>query len=214
MIGGDFPGWLPDLIGRGAQHRPRRPARRMHLFRLPALPQLLHRAHHPARAAGRDRHRQPCAGDDPGGAGRRSTRSGERAALRRRAMCSTRAITCSTPPTAPSPACSAGQETAELRRWLLGAEGRGRQPRPRPEAAPRGSDRRRCRGRRRAAATLHAARALPGEGWQPAVMVDEHRRRRRGVPGAGAPAGLCARPGCGRALWAGDRDQRRRCPTC
>ncbi len=61
-----------------AQPRPVGPARRMHLFRLPALPLLLHRALGAARAARRDRRRQPCAGDDAGGA-RRRRRGSERA---------------------------------------------------------------------------------------------------------------------------------------
>ena len=70
LTGGDFPGWLADIIGRPNSIGPGRPARRMHPFRLPALQPLLHRARHPPGAQGADRHRQPRAGDDPGGAGR------------------------------------------------------------------------------------------------------------------------------------------------
>ena len=55
MVGGDFPSWILSLFNdlaldgesRGvtaAVAGPHRPARRMHLFRLPALPPLLHRA--------------------------------------------------------------------------------------------------------------------------------------------------------------------------
>ncbi len=51
MIGGDFPGWLPDLIGRSALVRPHRPARRVHPFRLHPLSQMLHRKER-ARARG------------------------------------------------------------------------------------------------------------------------------------------------------------------
>ena len=62
------------LAARPARPRPHhaagRPARRMHLFRLPALPPLLRRTHHPPRPPGRHRDRQPRAGDDPGGDGR------------------------------------------------------------------------------------------------------------------------------------------------
>ena len=48
----------------------RRPARRMHPFRLPALSSLLHREKRAARPARAHRRCQPCAGDDPGGARR------------------------------------------------------------------------------------------------------------------------------------------------
>ena len=70
MIGGDLPAWLLDLLGRSRITPPGRPARRVHLFGLRALPQMLRRAHHPPRPPGRHRDRQPCAGDDPGGDGR------------------------------------------------------------------------------------------------------------------------------------------------
>ncbi len=55
-----FPGRLPAVA------RNHRPARRMHLCRLPALPHLLHRARHPPRPPRAHRHRQSCAGDRPG----------------------------------------------------------------------------------------------------------------------------------------------------
>ena len=45
-----------------------RPARRMRLCRLPALPPLLHRARRAGQPRGGHRHRQPCAGDDQCGA--------------------------------------------------------------------------------------------------------------------------------------------------
>ena len=83
--------------GPRPHHAARRPARRMHLFGLRALPQVLRRTHDPPRAPGRHRDRQPRAGDDPGGDGRPRRRARARCAT-----CSTRAITCSTPPTAPS----------------------------------------------------------------------------------------------------------------
>ena len=93
------PAGCPSLFGRAGSDGADRPARRMRLCRLPALPPMLHRDDRSARAgARRHRHRQSCAGDDPGGARPRSTRG-----HRRRAMCSTRAIICSMPPTALSP---------------------------------------------------------------------------------------------------------------
>ena len=78
---------------------------------------------------------------------------------------------CSMPPTALSPPQLSGLETAELRRWLLGAEG----------------GRSRARGLRRRIedlvaarpelespldAALQAARALPAPGWS-APLADE-----------------------------------------
>ncbi len=56
--------------GPQPHHPPGRPARRVHLFGLRALPEVLRRAHHPPRPPGRHRDRQPRAGDDPGGDGR------------------------------------------------------------------------------------------------------------------------------------------------
>ena len=99
MAGGDFPGWLPDLVGpRGAAVPPRRPPRRMRLCRLPALPQMLHREDDPRRA----RRAEIVVANhalvhDPGGA-----RADEEAAADATTS-STRATICSTPPTAPSP---------------------------------------------------------------------------------------------------------------
>ena len=69
MLGGDLPGWLAELLGRPSILAGR-PARRVHLFRLPALAEVLRRAHHPARPHRRHRDRQPCAGDGAGGHGR------------------------------------------------------------------------------------------------------------------------------------------------
>ena len=71
----------PTLIGRGRVARPRRPARRVHPFGLPALPPLLRREEHPPRAARRHRRRQPRAGDGAGGA-RRARRRDAADALR------------------------------------------------------------------------------------------------------------------------------------
>ena len=130
----------------------------MHPCRLPALEAVLCRAHDPPRPHRRSRGREPCARDGAGGLGR----------ARRRGV-----------PTryvfdeghhlfdAADSAFSAelsGIETAELRRWLLGAEG----------------GRSRARGLRRRIedlvaglsaletpleAALQAARALPPPGW-------------------------------------------------
>ena len=63
MIGGDLPGWLRHAVPPARGHRADRPARRMRLCRLPALPQMLHRARRPRQCAGRSGHRQPRAGD-------------------------------------------------------------------------------------------------------------------------------------------------------
>ena len=71
-------------------------------------------------------------------------------------------------------------ETAELRRWLLGAEGGREQPRPRPEAPGRGSCRRRRGGGWRwSMPSSHAARALPGEGWGNRLTDEMGDRGRR-----------------------------------
>ena len=110
--GGDLPGWLAELFGTADDPRPRRPARRVHPRRLPALAALLRRAHDPPRPHRAACRRQPCAGDDPGRVGR--------AGRQRRAQpatCSTRATTCSmrrtarSPPNCPGwrpPNCAAG----------------------------------------------------------------------------------------------------------
>ncbi len=72
MVGGDLPGWLPALVPPGRRDRADRPARRVHLCRLPAFPHLLHRARRRGQSAGRHRHRQSCAGHDFRGARTRS----------------------------------------------------------------------------------------------------------------------------------------------
>ena len=63
MIGGDLPGWLGTLFRSRGDPQPDRPARRMRLCRLPALPEMLHRTRRAGQRAGRSRHRQPRAGD-------------------------------------------------------------------------------------------------------------------------------------------------------
>ena len=59
MVGGDLPGWLTSLFRRAGAAALDRPARRMRLCRLPALPALLHRARGPRQPGRRPRHRQP-----------------------------------------------------------------------------------------------------------------------------------------------------------
>ena len=68
--GGDLPGWFAELFGTSHDPGPRRPARRVHPCRLPALAALLRRTHDPPRAHRAACRRQPCAGDDPGRVGR------------------------------------------------------------------------------------------------------------------------------------------------
>ena len=84
MVGGDLPGWLPALVPPQRHHRADRPARRVHLCRLPAFPQMLHRTLGARRDAGRHRHRQPCADDGAGGAPARRRSARDAADLRRR----------------------------------------------------------------------------------------------------------------------------------
>ena len=104
------------LVRRTVRHRhgrrARRPSRRVHPRGLPALAALFRRAHHPPRADRRAGGGEPCAGDGAGGLGRHRRQHACRCAT-----CSTRAITCSTPPTARSrpsfrasrrPSCGAG----------------------------------------------------------------------------------------------------------
>ena len=138
LVAGDFPGWLAELIGARPGQRARRPARRMHPFGLPAFPPMLCREERPRRAPRPARRRQPRAGHGAGGA-----RRARRRAPCRPATSSTRATTCSKPPTAAFSVRLSGQEGRELRRWLLGAEA---EPLARPRlAAPH---RRPGRGRR------------------------------------------------------------------
>ena len=97
MMGGDFPGWLTDLFGPGAVWPlADRRGECIHSacphYSTCFVEQSIRRAQPRTH-----RHRQPRAGDDPGGARRRRGRSA------RCASSSTRATTCSTPPTAPSP---------------------------------------------------------------------------------------------------------------
>ncbi len=84
MVGGDFPSWLLGALGGLQSGGCDRPARRMHLFGLPALPQMLHRARRPEIAPGRDRDRQPCPGHDQRGSARRRRRAADPLCLRRR----------------------------------------------------------------------------------------------------------------------------------
>ena len=71
---------------------------------------------------------------------------GETTALR--GSSSTRATTCSTRPTAPSPRRCPGQEAAEMRRWIRGPEGRGRRGRGLEARLMDGPGRARGRARR------------------------------------------------------------------
>ena len=97
MIGGDLPAWLLDLLGRGrigrlADRRGECIYSACEHYRKCFVERTIRRAR-----TGRHRDRQPCAGDGAGGDGRARRRDAPA-----RATCSTRAITCSTPPTARS----------------------------------------------------------------------------------------------------------------
>ena len=70
LAGGDLPGWLPDILGASRSVGLADRRGECVYCRLPALRPLLHRALGAPRAQGRHRHRQPRAGDDPGGARR------------------------------------------------------------------------------------------------------------------------------------------------
>ncbi len=157
--GGDLPGWMAELFGPAsiiglADRR----GECIHAG-VPPLAALLRRAHDPPRPRRRSGGRQPCAGHGAGGRGAGST-------TRR---CPSRYVFDEGHHLfdAADGAFSAelsGIETAELRRWLLGAEG----------------GRSRARGLRRRIeeliagepeleapldAALQAARALPAPGW-------------------------------------------------
>ena len=139
--------------GRPQPRRPpRRPARRVHLFGLRALPQMLRRAHHPPRPPGRHRDRQPCAGHDPGGDGRARRRHAADALCLRRGPSSVRRRR------------RRLRRASERRRGLRsaalasGRRGTARQPRPRPGTPRERSSR---RGRGRAEGSRQPARCHP-----------------------------------------------------
>ena len=130
-----------DLSGRrlsrlsGSSHAAlhcHRPARRMHLCRLPALPHLLYRARHPPRP--------PCAASwwpimrwssrrpaqDWLGEDETTDTPTEKKKAGACAMSSTKAIICSMRRIPALPPSCPGREMAELRRWIRGPEGRAR----------------------------------------------------------------------------------------
>ena len=109
------------------------------------------------------------------------------------ATCSTRAITCSMPPTARSPRICERREAADLRRWLLGSEGgrmRGLKRRVEDLVAGDAPASEALQG------ILEAARALP-EVPAPAHRRGSARGSDGALPGGGARFG--ARPGPRRA---------------
>ncbi len=120
-------------FGPRPHHAARRPARRMHLLGVRALPEVLRRTHHPPRPPGRHRDRQPRAGHGAGGDGRPRRRHAAVALRVRRG---------------PSPVRRrrrrlrrASQRHRSLRPQALASGRRGptRQPRPRPGTAPQRS---------------------------------------------------------------------------
>ncbi len=166
LMGGDLPGWFAELFGAAAM--------------LPGSPTAAASASTPpARIGGAASSSTRSAAPAPPISSSPTTRWSWRrrpgAAWTTRpcrpVTCSTKATICSMPPTAPSPPSCPGLETAELRRWLLGAEG----------------GRSRARGLRRRieelvagrpdleaplAAALQAARALPAPGWSARLAED------------------------------------------
>ena len=70
MIGGDLPAWLLDLVGRSRIQRLADRRGECIYSACEHYRKCFRRTHDPARAPGRHRDRQPCAGDDPGGDGR------------------------------------------------------------------------------------------------------------------------------------------------
>ena len=207
MQGGDLPGWLAELFGPARYPLARRPARRMHPRRLPALAAMLRRAHDPPRPRRRSGGRQPCAGHGAGGLGRARRRDACRPAT-----CSTRATTCSTRRTARSrpscpawrrPSCGAGCSGAEggrsrargLRRRIEelvagraragSAAGRGVAGGARP-AAPGWSARLSATSRRHAARSWAAS--TPAAPTRRRLLAARPRGRCwRGSPGDGEP---------------------------
>ena len=88
-----------------------------------------------------------------------------RARTRRRGSCSTRAITCSTPPIRSLRSTFGGQEAIELRRWIVGPEGRSRGRRRGLAARLMDVASYDDEGARALDAAVEAARALPSDGW-------------------------------------------------
>ena len=191
MVGGDFPAWLADLLGKGLTRRPHRHPRRVHLRRLPALSPLLRRALDPPGAAGRDRRRQPCAGDGAGGRRRGRDR------CCRCATSSTRATSFSMRPTtrflctsaaARRPICGAGcagrrrargsgdgglkERAGELR---AGGPCRGRRARRRPDLRPQ-----RCPGQAGGRGWLVGSALGPAEAFLVLVRQQVYARARNG----------------------------------
>jgi ATP-dependent DNA helicase DinG len=158
MIGGDLPGWLGTLFRQRGHQGADRPARRMRLCRLPALPQMLHRTRRRASAQadlvianhalvmvnaarGRDTAQRPTRiVFDEGHHVFEAADSTFAAAL-------------------------TGAETIELRRWVIGPE-RGSKGRRRGLSA-RLADLASYdeAGGKAIAAARDAAEALPGDGW-------------------------------------------------
>ena len=133
MVGGDLPGWLTTPVPPRRRDRADRPARRMRLCRLPALPRcFIERAARASQDADLviANHALVMV----------NAARGREAASRRPGSCSTRAIICSTPPISTFAAALTGQEAIELRRWIVGPG--------RPDRGRRRGPRRAADGRR------------------------------------------------------------------
>ena len=88
-----------------------------------------------------------------------------RARMRPAGSCSTRAIICSTPPTSTFAVAFGGQEAIELRRWIVGPEGRSRGRRRGLAARLMDVASYDEEGARALDAAVEAAKALPSDGW-------------------------------------------------
>jgi hypothetical protein len=177
------------------------PAGRMHLFGLPALPAMLHRARRACRAQGRSRRGQPCAGAAPGGGrpgarqrhsrGRPGPAGGVAAHRLRRGppsvRCRGRRVL------GPSHRLRDGRAAA------LDPGTRDPQPsRPQPRRPAGRPDRRRRDGQGSARRGREPRPGAGGAGVAGAGAGRPGRWAGGGFPGAGAPAGAGARRAAGR----------------
>ena len=187
------------LVCRIVRHRdhpgPRRPARRVHPRRLPALAALLRRAHDPPRADRAACRRQPCAGDDPGRVGRAGRqRRAQPLRVRRgppRVRCGgqrvlRRALRAGDRRDAPLAARRRGWAVARPRA-AAAHRGTGRGP----SAAGDAAGRRSAGGARAARAGLVRPHRRGSSGtWRPGCRQTQSDR---GVPAADPPSGARAR---------------------
>ena len=173
MVGGDLPGWLPSLFRRaGAAALTDRRGECVYAGCPHYRKCFIERAERASREAdivianhalGDGQCRPRARGRAPGGS------------------CSTRAIICSTPPIRPSRSRSTGQEAIELRRWIVGPEGRSRGRRRGLAARLLDVASYDEEGGRALEAAVEAARALPSDGWLQRLAEGDAVRAGRGA---------------------------------